>query len=192
MHRTFTEADQTAPRRQLSKSLRCGLNGAIFCVALAGCAGTPGAACLERSGQCFAAKVNGLAVQPLSDRTALDALLSTPDPVLRHDLEQVKWSLAAPANKKLDVRTATLPDGLSWFGTGEAQLDVKIVPLSGQVLQGTKKKKRVGSVRSGGKPVIASADELSEERLPAGLYLLIVTLRTDRNWDRKYVLLTLS
>lgn len=171
------------------------LTRSFFAAAIAmsiGCAAAPAFLCKDRVGACFNAKLNGVMVAPIADRVALDAFLSTPDPTLRHDLEQVKWTMTGPAGRKLDVRTATLPDGLAWFGAGETAIEVKIVPLTGQVPVARKRAKAPGSVRSGGTPVVTAADDLTQDILPAGVYLVIVTLRTERNWDRKYILATLS
>ena len=141
--------------------------------------------CFPREGKCVLVTVNGQEAVELSkkDRRRLaerfdespyadDATLQVPDAV----------------TGELEVVGKHLAGSESWFGSG-ISADVGVVPLEQVQLEVSQRESVASSVRVGGEALRTQRLELQSNVLPAGTYLLRVTLRGSDNWDRATVLL---
>jgi hypothetical protein len=92
--------------------------------------------------------------------------------------------LAAPIHGELAIAADPSADSGDWFG-GRRSFRAGIVPLGDVDLRTHSELTTADGVRIQGAAPVVAQHVLDQKRLPAGKYLLVVTLRGDSNWDRQ-------
>jgi len=137
--------------------------------------------CLSREGQCIAVKVGGQASVKLGKPTKK---------LMRGELKDasdwiadVRYELPLPIRGKLEIDARPAAGAESWFGP-DPGAEVTVIPLGDVELKTHAEVHAEQSVRVGGQAALTRREVLEENRLPAGRYLLAVTLSGRSNWDR--------
>jgi hypothetical protein len=136
--------------------------------------------CVDRDGRCMAVMVNGQKAVKLSKSTkkivagmkrgqnyAMDARYEVPEPI----------------RGALDVKADRSSDSKDWFGEGRV-FEIMVVPLADVDLKTQQRLSTAEGVQISGAAPLTVENVLEGNRLPAGPYLLLVTLRGESNWDR--------
>ncbi len=135
--------------------------------------------CFPREGSCVLVTVNG---QPAVKLTKKDRRQLQPYAGRPYVSDVATW-IPLPIQGELEIRADVAPGGADWFGAG-VSADAAIVPLEEVSLDTSRTIGTAPSVRIGGEAVLTERLELQSNRLPAGPYLLRITLRGADNWDR--------
>lgn len=157
----------------------------------AGCSITavPPAPCLSSDAICFDLRINGRAVQRLSDRAKLEQYESNLDVDGRVDLARVEWEIVEPIEGDVAMQVVYNVPGSGWFGERAAP-ELIITPLERQALDKSLVEQAVQEAARGAPSSSRAAPDA--RKLPAGAYLFKVTLWGEANWDRKYILVTVA
>jgi hypothetical protein len=148
---------------------------------------------VDRIGRCFDATVGGKSVEVIADKAEFDrlkALLQT----LNDNVRDVYWIVREPVAGALalDVETRANPLGLPLVGDEKEEPDVTIYALDGQDLESESELVAQQSVRVNGQPVVTQQETLTQDFLPPGRYAFAIKYLGRRNWDRKWVFLTVA
>jgi hypothetical protein len=146
-----------------------------------------GMECISRDGQCFDATINGQAVTPIRSRAALARFEKGLDAVQLSDLQNTRWELREPVDGLLETSTAINSLGAKWFGA-EPEAELLVTSIGTQRLKTAPSLAASENVQVRGKPALVQQNEIVDKRLPAGPYILTLTVRGKGNWDRKYIL----
>jgi hypothetical protein len=141
--------------------------------------------CLERDGRCMAVSVNGQQGVKLSKRTK--GLLKDLEPgapnQTAYEMRQTRYEVPVPIRGPLQIAAERSSDSGDWFGEGRS-FETMVVPLDQVDLKATQQLSTADGVRVNGSAPLVVENVLEGNRLPAGRYLLIVTLSGRGNWDR--------
>jgi hypothetical protein len=158
-------------------------NGALML--LAGLVMAPPAAavdmyCVDRDGRCMVVTVNGQKAVKLSkaNKKALAGMKAA-----RHYVHDARYELAAPIRGEIEVKADPSARSRDWFGDNR-QIEVMVVPLGDVELRTHQQLTTAENVRIQGGAPLTVQNVLDGNRLPPGLYLLLVTLTGEGNWDR--------
>ncbi len=179
---------------------RWALAGALMATALPAAAQVPPPSysrfsermpCVDRIGRCFDATVGGKPVQVIADKAEfekLKALLQS----LNDNVRDVYWIVREPVQGKLALDVLTRPNalGLQLLGEEKEEPDVTVYALDGQDLESESELVAQQSVRVNGQPVVTQQETLTQDFLPPGRYAFAVKYLGRKNWDRKWVFLT--
>lgn len=149
--------------------------------------------CVHRIGRCFDATIGGKPVEVIADKTEFDrlkALLQT----LNSNVRDVHWVVRdpVPGAQALDVATRATPLGLPHVGDEKEEPDVIVYALDGQDLESESELVANSSVRINGQPVVTQQETLTQDFLPPGRYAFAIKYLGRKNWDRKWVFLTVA
>lgn len=149
--------------------------------------------CVDRIGRCFDATVGGKPVQVIADKAEfekLNALLIS----LNGNVRDVYWTVREPVlgTLALDVETRPNALGLPLVGEEREEPDVTIYALDGQDLESEPELVAQQSVRINGQPMVTQQDTLTQDFLPPGRYAFAIKYLGRKNWDRKWVFLTVA
>lgn len=149
--------------------------------------------CVHRIGRCFDATIGGKPVEVIADKAEFDtlkALLQT----LNSNVRDVHWIVRepVPGAQALDVATRATALGLSHVGDEKEEPDVIVYALDGQDLESESELVANSSVRINGQPVVTQQETLTQDFLPPGRYAFAIKYLGRKNWDRKWVFLTVS
>lgn len=147
--------------------------------------------CLDRDGACFDAKIDLKPVVLLDDRSRLSTYTATEHAILKHRLEETKWTVTEPVDGALKVSASPNELGKGWFGS-HGGYEIEILPLQGQEIASTPQLAESKSVNVGGKPSVQRQNVVTQSRLPKGDYLVRIKLEGPSNWDRKTVFVTIK
>ncbi len=140
--------------------------------------------CFPREGRCVQVTVNGQAAVKMTkkERRQLERFETSP-----YADDATVW-IREPVSGELEVLAQQVTGSDAWFGAGVSS-DIGVVPLEQVDLDVSRRESSASSVRAGGQALRTERLELNSNVLPAGLYLLRVTLRGSDNWDRATVFL---
>lgn len=149
--------------------------------------------CVHRIGRCFDATIGGQRVEVIADKAEFDklkALLQT----LNRNVRDVHWIVRepVPGGKALDVETRATAQGLPHVGDEQEEPDVIVYALDGQDLDSESELVAQPSVRINGQPVVTQQETLTQDFLPPGRYAFAIKYLGRKNWDRKWVFLTVA
>lgn len=149
--------------------------------------------CVHRIGRCFDATIGGQRVEVIADKAEFDklkALLQT----LNRNVRDVHWIVRepVPGAKALDVETRATVQGLPHVGDEQEEPDVIVYALDGQDLDSESELVVQQSVRINGQPVVTQQETLTQDSLPPGRYAFAIKYLGRKNWDRKWVFLTVA
>lgn len=149
--------------------------------------------CVHRIGRCFDATIGGQRVEVIADKAEFDklkALLQT----LNRNVRDVHWIVRepVPGAKALDVETHATAQGLPHVGDEQEEPDVIVYALDGQDLDSESELVAQQSVRINGQPVVTQQETLTQDFLPPGRYAFAIKYLGRKNWDRKWVFLTVA
>lgn len=149
--------------------------------------------CVHRIGRCFDATIGGKRVEVIADKAEFDtlkALLQT----LNRNVRDVHWIVRepVPGAKALDVETRATAQGLPHVGDEQEEPDVIVYALDGQDLDSESELVAQQSVRINGQPVVTQQETLTQDFLPPGRYAFAIKYLGRKNWDRKWVFLTVA
>ncbi len=195
------------PRIRLTKSPLVAL---LYLAALTGCVSAPTTSrpiatpapsytssysdrlpCVDRIGRCFDATIGGKAVVVIAEKAefeSLKAMLKT----LNSNVRDVYWKVLEPVDGKvaLDVVTRANAMGAELVGAPQEEPDVTVYALDGQNLESETEQVARKDVRVNGQPVVTQQETLTQDFLPSGRYAFAVKHIGVKNWDRKWVFLT--
>ncbi len=151
------------------------------------------APCVDRIGRCFDATIGGKPVQVITDKaeyTKLKALLKE----LNDNVREVYWIVREPVDGKVALDVLTRPNamGLPHVGEEKEEPDVTVYELDDQGLESETEMVAQQSVRINGQPVVTQQETLTQDFLPPGRYVIAIKYLGRRNWDRKWVFLTVA
>lgn len=151
------------------------------------------APCVDRIGRCFDATIGGKPVQVIADKaeyTKLKALLEE----LNDNVREVYWIVREPVDGKVALDVLTRPNamGLPHVGEEKEEPDVTVYGLDGQDLESEPEMVARQDVRVNGQPVVTQQETLTQDFLPPGRYVIAIKYLGRRNWDRKWVFLTVA
>ena len=149
--------------------------------------------CVHRIGRCFDATIGGKPVEVIADKAEfekLKALLQT----LNSNVRDVYWMVREPVlgTFALDVETRASTLGLPLVGDEKEEPDVTVYALDGQDLESESELVAQQSVRVNGQPVVTQQETLTQDFLPPGRYAFAIKYLGRKNWDRKWVFLTVA
>lgn len=149
--------------------------------------------CVHRIGRCFDATIGGKPVEVIADKAEFDklkALLQT----LNSNVRDVHWVVRdpVPGAQALDVATRATTLGLPHVGDEKEDPDVIVYALDGQDLESESELVANSSVRINGQPVVTQQETLTQDFLPPGRYAFAIKYLGRKNWDRKWVFLTVA
>ena len=149
--------------------------------------------CVHRIGRCFDATIGGKPVEVIADKAEfekLKALLQT----LNSNVRDVHWIVREPVlgTLALDVETRANTLGLLLVGDEKEEPDVTVYALDGQDLESESELVAQQSVRVNGQPVVTQQETLTQDFLPPGRYAFAIKYLGRKNWDRKWVFLTVA
>jgi hypothetical protein len=149
--------------------------------------------CVHRIGRCFDATIGGLPVEVIADQAEfekLKGLLQT----LNRNVRDVHWIVRRPVagTSALDVETRANAHGLPHVGDEREEPDVTVYALDGQDLESEPELVAEQSVRVNGQPVVTQQETLTQDFLPPGRYAFAIKYLGQKNWDRKWVFLTVA
>ena len=149
--------------------------------------------CVHRIGRCFDATIGGKPVEVVADKAEFDklkALLET----LNSNVRDVHWVVRdpVPGAQALDVATRATTLGLPHVGDEKEEPDVIVYALDGQDLESESELVANSSVRINGQPVVTQQETLTQDFLPPGRYAFAIKYLGRKNWDRKWVFLTVA
>ena len=149
--------------------------------------------CVHRIGRCFDATIGGKPVEVIADKAEFDklkALLQT----LNSNVRDVHWVVRdpVPGAQALDVATRATTLGLPHVGDEKEEPDVIVYALDGQDLESESELVANSSVRINGQPVVTQQETLTQDFLPPGRYAFAIKYLGRKNWDRKWVYLTVA
>ena len=149
--------------------------------------------CVHRIGRCFDATIGGKPVEVIADKAEFDklkALLQT----LNSNVRDVHWVVRepVPGAQALDVTTRATALGLPHVGDEKEEPDVIVYALDGQDLESESELVANSSVRINGQPVVTQQETLTQDFLPPGRYAFAIKYLGRKNWDRKWVFLTVA
>lgn len=147
--------------------------------------------CVHRIGRCFDATIGGKPVEVIADKAEFDtlkALLQT----LNSNVRDVHWIVRepVPGARALDVATRATALGLPHVGHEKEEPDVIVYALDSQDLESESELVANSSVRINGQPVVTQQETLTQDFLPPGRYAFAIKYLGRKNWDRKWVFLT--
>ena len=149
--------------------------------------------CVHRIGRCFDAAIGGVPVEVIADPAEFEQLkaqLRTLNPNVR----DVHWIVRHPVagTQALDVETRANALGLPHVGDEKEEPDVTVYALDGQDLDSEPELVDNPSVRVNGQPVVTRQETLTQDFLPPGRYAFAIKYLGRKNWDRKWVLVTVA
>jgi hypothetical protein len=149
--------------------------------------------CVHRIGRCFDATIGGKPVEVIADKAEfekLKALLQT----LNSNVRDVHWIVREPVlgTLALDVETRVNTLGLPLVGDEKEEPDITVYALDGQDLESESELVAQQSVRVNGQPVVTQQETLTQDFLPPGRYAFAIKYLGRKNWDRKWVFLTVA
>lgn len=149
--------------------------------------------CVHRIGRCFDTTIGGKPVEVIADKAEfekLKALLQT----LNSNVRDVHWIVREPVlgTLALDVETRVNTLGLPLVGDEKEEPDVTVYALDGQDLESESELVAQQSVRVNGQPVVTQQETLTQDFLPPGRYAFAIKYLGRKNWDRKWVFLTVA
>lgn len=147
--------------------------------------------CVDRIGRCFDATIGGKAVVVIASRTEFESLKATLK-TLNSNVRDVYWKVLEPVDGKvaLDVVTQANALGAELVGGPQEEPDVTVYALDGQNLDSETEQVARKDVRVNGQPVVTQQETLTQDYLPPGRYAFAVKHIGVKNWDRKWVFLT--
>lgn len=149
--------------------------------------------CVHRIGRCFDATIGGKPVQVIAEKAEfenLQALLRQ----LNNNVRDVYWIVREPVSGELALQVATRANtlGLPLVGEEREEPDVTVYALDGQDLESESELVAQHSVRVNGQPVVTQQETLTQDFLPPGRYAFAIKYLGRKNWDRKWVFLTVA
>ena len=147
--------------------------------------------CVDRIGRCFDATIGGKPVEVIANKAEFDKLKALLQP-LNSNVRDVYWVVREPVRGTLalDVETRANTLGLPLVGDEKEEPDVTVYALDGQDLESDSELVAQQSVRVNGQPVMTQQDTLTQDFLPPGRYAFALKYLGRKNWDRKWVFLS--
>ena len=149
--------------------------------------------CVNRIGRCFDATIGGMPVEVIADPAEfqkLKTLLQT----LNRNVRDVYWIVRQPVAgaMALEVEVRANAFGLPHVGDEKEEPDVTVYALDGQDLESKPELVADPSVRVNGQAVVTQQETLTQDFLPPGRYAFAIKYLGQKNWDRKWVFLTVA
>ncbi|WP_010462071.1 hypothetical protein [Acidovorax radicis] len=149
--------------------------------------------CVHRIGRCFDATIGGKPVEVIADKAEFEKLKALLQ-ALNSNVRDVHWIVREPVlgTLALDVETRANALGLPLVGDEKEEPDVTVYALDGQDLESESELVAQQSVRVNGQPVVTQQETLTQDFLPPGRYAFAIKYLGRKNWDRKWVFLTVA
>ena len=149
--------------------------------------------CVQRIGRCFDATVGGAPVEVIADQAEFEKL-KTLLQTLNRNVRDVHWIVRQPVagSLALEVETRANAFGLPHVGDEKEEPDVTVYALDGQDLESKPELVADQSVRVNGQAVVTQQETLTQDFLPPGRYAFAIKFLGQKNWDRKWVFLTVA
>jgi hypothetical protein len=149
--------------------------------------------CVQRIGRCFDATIGGVPVEVIADQAEFEKL-KTLLQTLNRNVRDVHWIVRQPVagSLALEVETRANAFGLPHVGDEKEEPDVTVYALDGQDLESKPELVADQSVRVNGQAVVTQQETLTQDFLPPGRYAFAIKYLGQKNWDRKWVFLTVA
>lgn len=149
--------------------------------------------CVHRIGRCFDATIGGKPVEVIADKAEFEKLKVLLQ-ALNSNVRDVHWIVREPVlgALALEVETRANALGLPLVGDEKEEPDVTVYALDGQDLESESELVAQQSVRVNGQPVVTQQETLTQDFLPPGRYAFAIKYLGRKNWDRKWVFLTVA
>nr|WP_296020051.1 hypothetical protein [uncultured Acidovorax sp.] len=149
--------------------------------------------CVQRIGRCFDATIGGVPVEVIADQAEFEKL-KTLLQTLNRNVRDVHWIVRQPVagSLALEVETRANAFGLPHVGDEKEEPDVTVYALDGQDLESKPELVADQSVRVNGQAVVTRQETLTQDFLPPGRYAFAIKYLGQKNWDRKWVFLTVA
>ena len=149
--------------------------------------------CVQRIGRCFDATIGGVPVEVIADQAEFEKL-KTLLQTLNRNVRDVHWIVRQPVagSLALEVETRANAFGLPHVGDEKEEPDVTVYALDGQDLESKPELVADQSVRVNGQAVVTRQETLTQDFLPPGRYAFAIKFLGQKNWDRKWVFLTVA
>ncbi|MCI5067390.1 hypothetical protein [Acidovorax sp.] len=149
--------------------------------------------CVQRIGRCFDATIGGAPVEVIADQAEFEKL-KTLLQTLNRNVRDVHWIVRQPVagSLALEVETRANAFGLPHVGDEKEEPDVTVYALDGQDLESKPELVADQSVRVNGQAVVTQQETLTQDFLPPGRYAFAIKFLGQKNWDRKWVFLTVA
>ena len=149
--------------------------------------------CVQRIGRCFDATIGGAPVEVIADQAEFEKL-KTLLQTLNRNVRDVHWIVRQPVagSLALEVETRANAFGLPHVGDEKEEPDVTVYALDGQDLESKPELVADQSVRVNGQAVVTRQETLTQDFLPPGRYAFAIKFLGQKNWDRKWVFLTVA
>lgn len=149
--------------------------------------------CVQRIGRCFDATIGGAPVEVIADQAEFEKL-KTLLQTLNRNVRDVHWIVRQPVagSLALEVETRANAFGLPHVGDEKEEPDVTVYALDGQDLESKPELVADQSVRVNGQAVVTQQETLTQDFLPPGRYAFAIKYLGQKNWDRKWVFLTVA
>ena len=149
--------------------------------------------CVQRIGRCFDATIGGAPVEVIADQAEFEKL-KTLLQTLNRNVRDVHWIVRQPVagSLALEVETRANAFGLPHVGDEKEEPDVTVYALDGQDLESKPELVADQSVRVNGQAVVTRQETLTQDFLPPGRYAFAIKYLGQKNWDRKWVFLTVA
>jgi hypothetical protein len=149
--------------------------------------------CVQRIGRCFDAAIGGVPVEVIADQAEFEKL-KTLLQTLNRNVRDVHWIVRQPVagSLALEVETRANAFGLPHVGDEKEEPDMTVYALDGQDLESKPELVADQSVRVNGQAVVTQQETLTQDFLPPGRYAFAIKYLGQKNWDRKWVFLTVA
>lgn len=149
--------------------------------------------CGDRIGRCFDATIGGKVVSVIAAKADFDALKAQLV-TLNTNVRDVYWRVLEPVDGKVALDVVTTPNAAGAERVGEAteEADVTVYALDNQDLDSKTEQVARKDVRVNGQPMVVQQETLTQDFLPPGRYAFAIKHIGRKNWDRKWVFLTVK
>jgi hypothetical protein len=133
------------------------------------------------SGYFFDAAISGLNVVPLKKKASKPKMKN----YIRYD--NVRWQLTGKVDGGIVVRVRENARSANTIGTIKGKPQVSFIALEGQRKSTVARLSKSKDVFVDGSGVVSSKNYATDNRLPAGAYIIRIKVHGTENWDRKEV-----
>ena len=147
--------------------------------------------CVDRIGRCFDATIGGKPVEVIAEKAEFEQLKAQLQ-ALNDNVRDVYWIVREPVQGQIALDVVTRPNamGLPLVGEEREEPDVTVYALDGQDLDSKPELVARQDVRVNGQPVVTQQETLTQDFLPPGRYAFAIKYLGRKNWDRKWVFLS--
>jgi hypothetical protein len=148
--------------------------------------------CMMRIGRCFDATIAGQPVQVIANEARQRQILAQAQ-AANNRVRDLYWEVAKPVDgdKVFDIQVSANNIGRDVIGKPVGPPEITVYPLSKQKLASTPTMVARDDVRIHNNPTVTQVNQLNQDFLPPGRYVLAIRYRgSHHDWERKFVLVT--